>query len=68
MFYPDLRRIWAPKFKAWEVSHIEICGTFHNAEDEFIDKQVGVKHFSAALSIRAELIQYSVTEKYLRVC
>jgi hypothetical protein len=34
------------KFKAREVSHIEICGTAHNAEDEFTDKQVGVKHFS----------------------
>jgi hypothetical protein len=33
------------KFKAWEVFHIEICGTCHNAKDEFIDEQVGIKHF-----------------------
>jgi hypothetical protein len=34
------------RFKAWEALHIEICGTFHNADDEFIEKQVGIKHFS----------------------
>jgi hypothetical protein len=39
------------KLKAWEISHIEICGTFHSAEDEFIDKLVGIKHFSATLNI-----------------
>jgi hypothetical protein len=36
------------RFKAWKVSHIEICGTCHNPQDEFIVKQVGIKHFSAA--------------------
>jgi hypothetical protein len=33
------------RFKAWKVPHIEISGTFHNAENEFIDRQVGIKHF-----------------------